>query len=168
MKKHFWKKLLIWTGFAALLIMLLLIGLQVIAYWPPHFKRSEMTIHTAAGHDIPYKIEIATTPHEQEYGLMFRRSMPKQAGMLFLFNPDFDPEKGVAFWMKNTKIPLDMIFVSDNGTINEVHANAQPDDLTPIAPAEPARAVVEINGGEAKSLGIKAGDKVVYPGFRAQ
>jgi len=134
---------------------------------PPRFAKAHITIQTMDGREIPYSVEVAITPYQHEYGLMFRRSMPKQSGMLFLFNPDSDPAKGAAFWMKNTKISLDMIFVRDDGTINEIHARAVPEDLTPIMPAEPAHAVIEINGGEAERLNIKAGDKVVYPGLGA-
>ena len=90
---------------------------------------------------------------------------PAMRACCFLFDPDFDSKDGVAFWMKNTLISLDMLFVRDDGTIYEIHPRAKPEDLTPIIPSGPARAVIEINGGEAESLNIKVGDKVVYPGF---
>ena len=92
---------------------------------------------------------------------MNRPSMPKDFGMMFIFNDE--QERG--FWMKNTLIPLDMIFIKKNGLIHHVHANAQPHDLTSVKSNGPVIAVFEINGGMAEKLNIKAGDMINHPFF---
>ncbi|UWQ20448.1 DUF192 domain-containing protein [Jannaschia sp. W003] len=106
-----------------------------------------------------FATELALSPEDQARGLMFRESMPSMAGMLFVY----DREQPVAFWMRNTLIPLDMIFVDESGTVTKVHAEAVPGDETPIPSGDPARAVLEINGGMAERLGIEAGDELRSP-----
>lgn len=101
-------------------------------------------------------VEVAGCPESQERGLMFRSSMDPDAGMLFNFH---DPQF-VSFWMKNTYIPLDMLFVRANGTISSIAENAKPMSLKPIASFEPVTVVIEINGGRARELGIGDGDLV--------
>ena len=106
----------------------------------------------------PVKIqaEVAADPASQEKGLMFRKSMAPDAGMLFDFHtPDFQ-----TFWMKNTVLPLDMIFIRADGVISSIAPNAVPYSETPIPSYEPVRAVLEINGGRAAQLGILPGDHV--------
>ncbi len=92
---------------------------------------------------------------------MFRREMDPDAGMVFVF----DPPQMVSFWMKNTFIPLDLIFVRSDGTISTVAANARTLSEDSIPSAEPVRAVIEINGGRAQALGIAPGDMVHAPQF---
>jgi uncharacterized membrane protein (UPF0127 family) len=92
---------------------------------------------------------------------MFRDSMPADHGMLF----DFQEPQPVAFWMKNTKIPLDMIFAATDGTILAIAADTKPFDETPIGPGVPVRAVLEVNAGTAARLGIAPGDRLVSPIF---
>ena len=92
---------------------------------------------------------------------MFRRSLAGDRGMIF----PYDPPQEVAFWMKNTLIPLDMVFIAGDGTIKHVHANAVPMSTDTIPSGYPVRAVLEINGGSAALLGIKPGDKVKHPIF---
>jgi uncharacterized membrane protein (UPF0127 family) len=104
------------------------------------------------------RVEVAATPEQQEAGLMFRRALGPDRGMIF----PYDPPQPVAFWMKNTLIPLDMIFIRSDGTIARV-ASARPLDLTPVPSGEPVAAVLEIAGGRAAALGIRAGDKVNWP-----
>jgi hypothetical protein len=104
-------------------------------------------------------VELATTPAEREQGLMFRKSLAPNAGMLFLY-PN---EQQVAFWMKNTLIPLDMLFLKTDGSIARIAHDAVPLDETPIPSNAEVRAVLEVNGGTAAALGIKEGDKVDYP-----
>lgn len=100
--------------------------------------------------------EVAADPAAQEKGLMFRTKLAPDAGMLFDFHaPDFQ-----TFWMKNTVIPLDMIFIRGDGTISSIAANATPYSETPIPSREPVRAVLEIDGGRAAQLGIEAGQRV--------
>lgn len=103
---------------------------------------------------VRFFVELADTPAEQAQGLMFRESMPRLSGMLFVYPQEAD----VAFWMRNTLIPLDMIFVDDEGVIVRVHPQAVPLDETPIPAGAPTLAVLEINGGLAAAFGISAGD----------
>jgi uncharacterized membrane protein (UPF0127 family) len=117
-----------------------------------------LIIH-AGGSAYKFEVELATTPAEREQGLMFRKSLAPNAGMLFLY-PN---EQQVAFWMKNTLIPLDMLFLKTDGSIARIAHNAVPLDETPIPSNAEVRAVLEVNGGTAAALGIKEGDKVDYP-----
>lgn len=114
-----------------------------------------------ARHD--FTVEIARTPVEQEVGLMYRKELAPGRGMLFEMGK---PAEKTAFWMKNTLIPLDMIFIAEDGTIVKIHANATPQSLTAISSDQPVTGVLEIAGGEAEKMGIKAGDKVDYPYFK--
>ena len=93
------------------------------------------------------------TPEGRAKGLMFRQHMPEDRGMLF----DFEREEPVAMWMRNTYIPLDMLFIRANGVVHRVHERAQPLDETTIPAGAPVRFVLELNGGVAAKLGIKAG-----------
>lgn len=124
------------------------------------FPKSELTIETAKG---PHKfaVEVATTPEQMEQGLMFRKSLAPDAGMIF----DFKTPQPAMMWMKNTLIPLDMLFVDAQGRIVNIHERAVPGSLETIGSAAPVRAVIELNGGTAARLGIKPGDRVVYPIF---
>ena len=127
----------------------------------PDFPVADLAIMRADGSTLPLKVEVATTMKQEMYGLMFRKSLPHDGGMIFIQ----DPERVASFWMKNTLIPLDMLFVRRDGTISQVAANAQPLDLSVIKSDEPVRGVIEINGGDAEKLHIQAGDKVIFPGF---
>lgn len=108
-----------------------------------------------------FSVELAVTPEERGRGLMFRESMPAQAGMLFFF----DPPRSVSFWMRNTLIPLDMIFADRTGVVKRVHANAIPGDETGIPGGNGIYAVLEINGGLAETLGIAPGSELRHPLF---
>lgn len=105
-----------------------------------------------------FKSEVARTSAEQAKGLMFRTAIGDDEGMIFLRNP---PDIA-AFWMRNTVIPLDIIFIGTDHRILNIAANAVPYDETPLPAAGPTLAVLEINGGLAAKLGIKAGDKVEW------
>lgn len=105
-----------------------------------------------------FMAEIADDDVEREKGLMFRKSMAKDSGMLFVFKY----ETAQNFWMKNTLIPLDIIFIERGGKIIKI-AEARPHDLKIISSGAPIVAALEINGGEAKKRGIKAGDRVIHP-----
>lgn len=107
---------------------------------------------------LPFKVEVARTGAEQAKGLMFRTAMGANEGMIFPFDP---PRAGVAFWMKNTVIPLDIIFIGADHRIVNI-ANAVPYSLDPLPAAGPVSGVLEINGGRAAQLGIAAGDKVEW------
>ena len=107
-----------------------------------------------------FAVEVADDPEERARGLMFVEELGPMEGMLFVYERESD---GIAFWMKNTLIPLDMIFADGEGTIVSVHAEAVPGDLTPIPAGAPARFVLEVPGGRAAALGIAAGDALAHP-----
>ncbi len=123
---------------------------------------SHLTVHTAKG-DFGFAVEIADTPALRQKGLMFRQSLAPDAGMLF----DFGSEQQVAFWMQNTLIPLDMLFIAADGTIRNIHVNARPLDPTAIPSDGAVRFVLEIAGGRSVEIGAKAGDKISYPRVEA-
>lgn len=106
-----------------------------------------------------FEVEVVDTDATRSRGLMFREELAPNAGMLF----DFIDERPVSFWMENTFIPLDMIFARSDGTIARVHANAVPQDRSPIPSGEPVQFVLEIPGGRAAELGIEAGDVLIHP-----
>ncbi|QDL93403.1 DUF192 domain-containing protein [Paroceanicella profunda] len=110
---------------------------------------------------VRFSVELADDAAERAQGLMFRESMPKFSGMLFVY----DQPAEAHFWMKNTLIPLDMLFLDATGTVRHIHPQAVPGDLTPIPSEGPALAVLEINGGLAARLGLKAGDVMRHPAF---
>lgn len=116
---------------------------------------SQAVLHTKKG-DFPFHIEVADTEAGRERGLMFRRSLAPDAGMLF----DFFTPQPVEFWMVNTYIPLDMVFIAADGTVKTVHPNAVPEDPTPIPSGAPVRFVLEIAGGRAAEIGLEPGDKL--------
>lgn len=108
-----------------------------------------------------FAIEIADTPSKRAQGLMFVEQMPTLAGMLFIY----ERPQNVSFWMKNTLIPLDMLFVSPQGEVLALHENAVPGDLTPIFGGDGVQMVLEINGGLASRFGIAVGDVLQHPSF---
>jgi len=108
-----------------------------------------------------FTIEIARTPDEQAQGLMFREEMPQFNGMLFVY----DQPHRVSFWMKNTLIPLDMLFIDESGIVKRVHSNAVPLDTTPISGGDGVQYILEINGGLAGMLRLTEGAEVRYSGI---
>jgi uncharacterized membrane protein (UPF0127 family) len=124
------------------------------------FATADLTIVSANGHHR-FTVELAETPAQMEQGLMFRRSLAPDAGMLF----DFKQPTVATMWMHNTLIPLDMLFVDKSGRIVNIHERAVPQSEAIIAAAAPVRAVIELNGGTAARLGIKPGDRVIFPIF---
>ncbi len=110
---------------------------------------------------VRFSVEVADSQQERAVGLMNRPSMPASTGMLFIY-----PRTGpVAFWMRNTLIPLDMVFADVRGVVQHVHHNAIPLDETSIPGGNAVRYVLEINGGLAKSLGIGVGTEMQHPGI---
>ena len=105
-----------------------------------------------------FVVEVARTPQEQAVGLMNRQSLAPDRGMIF----PYDPPQPAAFWMKNTLIPLDMIFIRPDGTIARIAENTVPLSLEPVPSLEPVAAVLELAGGRSAELGIKAGDRVEW------
>ncbi|WP_036797559.1 DUF192 domain-containing protein [Leisingera caerulea] len=108
-----------------------------------------------------FEVEIADSEAERAQGLMFREELPRGAGMLFVY----DQPQPAAFWMKNTLIPLDIIFLDELGRVTSVHENAVPGDLTPIPGGNRVFAVLEINGGLARRYGISAGTQMRHQIF---
>jgi uncharacterized protein len=108
-----------------------------------------------------FAVELASTPEEQAKGLMYRRQLPEGQGMLF----DFHREQPTSFWMKNTYIPLDMIFIRGDGRILRIAENTVPLSETLVPSGGPVRAVLEVNAGTAKKLGIAPGDRVGHAIF---
>jgi uncharacterized protein len=106
-----------------------------------------------------FSVEVADDADERRNGLMFRAELPPASGMLFVYETPRSP----SFWMKNTLIPLDMIFADQTGTVTRVHANAVPGDLSQIEGGDGVRFVLEINGGLAGKLGIAPGAVFRHP-----
>jgi uncharacterized membrane protein (UPF0127 family) len=119
-------------------------------------------IHTAAEKVVVVSLEVASTPDAMAHGLMYRSALPDGHGMLFVFPDDGDHQ----FWMKNTLIPLDMLFVAADGRIVGIHADATPLSTAPITVGSPSRWVVEVPGGFARRSGIATGDRVELAGVR--
>ena len=113
---------------------------------------------THAGKAHVFKAELAQSPQEQAKGLMFRTSLGPDEAMLF----PFDPPKAASFWMRNTVIPLDLLFIAPDGRVTNIAAQAKPYDESKLKSAGAVKAVLEIPGGRAKELGLAAGDVVDY------
>ncbi|MBD3677041.1 MAG: DUF192 domain-containing protein [Rhodobacteraceae bacterium] len=108
-----------------------------------------------------FQVEISDDPEERNRGLMFRESMPRSAGMLFIYE---EPQR-VAFWMRNTLISLDMIFLDPSGTVTRIHENAVPLDETPIPGGNNIQSVLEVNAGIVSLYGIDEGSELRHPGL---
>ena len=124
------------------------------------FKKSMLTIKTAK-FNTKFSVEMAISAQQQSQGLMFRRSMAADAGMLF----DYRIPQRISMWMKNTYIPLDMIFIGSDGKVINIAERTIPQSETVISSKGRARAVLEVNGGTASRLGIKPGDQVKHSIF---
>lgn len=118
-----------------------------------------LTIETAGG-PRAFQVEVMRTDEQRQRGLMFRRHMPEDRGMLF----DFKTEQPVSMWMKNTYLPLDMLFIGKDGTVTSIAENAEPMSER-IIPGGMVLGVLEINAGVAAKLGLKPGDQVRHPMF---
>lgn len=116
-----------------------------------------LTIRSANG-EHRFTVAVAATAEQQERGLMFRRSLGPDEGMIF----PYDPPQNVAFWMRNTLIPLDIVYIRSDGTIVRI-TNAKALDETPLPSGEPVAVVLEIRGGRAAELGIQEGDVATWP-----
>ena len=143
-----------WTGFV-LLGFLLAVGPARPA------ELSTLEIASKTGVHV-FAVEIADTEAQRAKGLMFRKELPDGQGMLF----DFQREQEVSFWMKNTYIPLDMIFIRGDGRILRIAENTTPLSTRIIPSGGPVRAVLEVIGGTARKFGIAPGDQVAYPIFK--
>jgi uncharacterized membrane protein (UPF0127 family) len=136
------------------------LGLAAIIAFAPLAACSDegkLVLHTASG-DHAFHVEVVDTPEGRSKGLMFVQELADDAGMLF----DFKEERPVSFWMQNTLIPLDMVFVGADGVVKTVHANARPMDTTSIPSGAPVQYVLEIPGGVAASIGLQPGDTMIH------
>ncbi|HEY2071891.1 MAG TPA: DUF192 domain-containing protein [Rhizomicrobium sp.] len=147
-------------GFVALMALVLVACSKAAEKSPIGLKMETITIDTDQG-TRTFQVEIADNDAERERGLMFRKAMEADHGMLFVFERD----EGVAFWMKNTILPLDLIFIRSDGSISSVAANATPQSTQEIPSAEMIRGVLEINAGKAMELDIIPGDVVHAKAF---
>jgi hypothetical protein len=154
----------VWLGLAAALLSACSPGAGGAAPAPTPAVHPEsglkvipLTVTSASG-THRFKVEVAASPAEQARGLMFRTKLRPDEGMIFPMNPP----RGASFWMKNTVISLDLIFIAPDGRISNIAAQAIPYDLTPLTSVGPVKAVLEIPGGRAAELGIAAGDKVAW------
>ncbi len=128
------------------------------------FESTGLVIGTGADRH-EFNVELASTPDQRSQGLMFRREMARDAGMLF----DFGPRYGRAsMWMKNTYIPLDMLFIKPDGEIESIAERTTPHSLVAVSSRGSVRYVLELNGGTAARLGIGPGDRVELPGKSAE
>lgn len=148
------------TRFAILLAPLMMVVGLLAAGHVAAAELHPLEIVTKAGVQV-FSVEEAKTDEERERGLMFRTSLPEGQGMIF----DFSPEQNVSMWMKNTLIPLDMIFIRADGRILRIAENTKIRSEDIIPSGGPVRAVVEVIAGTAKKFGIAPGDKVSYAGL---
>ncbi|MGZ3216722.1 DUF192 domain-containing protein [Paracoccus sp. T5] len=136
---------------------------------PADCSEQRVLIDTPAG-VVDVAVELADTPERRAIGLMYRQDLPNGQGMLFIY----EAPQPVSFWMRNTLIPLDMIFLDDAGVIRHIHRNARPLDETSIPGAavgdpDPNRLMVlEIAGGEAERLGLRTGQVMAHPALDAR
>ncbi|GLQ09916.1 hypothetical protein GCM10007913_18480 [Devosia yakushimensis] len=117
----------------------------------------KLVLHSATG-DYNFNVEVVDTPESRAQGLMYRQELADDTGMLF----DFKGEQPVSFWMRNTFIPLDMIFVDAKGVVKNIHVNARPHDPTGIPSDGPVQFVLEIPGGRSVEIGLKPGDTMEH------
>jgi len=149
----------VWARNLAALGLLALLAAADGAARAEGLERLEVVTGTGAH---AFQVEIAADDAARERGLMNRRFLPADHGMLFEF-PETAP---VSFWMKNTYIPLDMVFISGAGVVTNVVARAEPLSERVIPSGPPCAAVLELNGGVAASIGVKVGDSVRHPFFK--
>jgi len=143
---------------ALILARLLLLSVLVTACGVVRPETRTLRIHTAAGTTVNYHVEVATTSARQHRGLMFRKSMTPDHGMLFVYHRS----QTLYMWMKNTYLPLDMLFIDEHGRIATIAAHARPLNTDIISSGTPVRAVLELNAGEADRHGVKVGDRVEW------
>lgn len=144
------------------LLLLLLLAAAAPAAAQATFETASLSIETAAGETHDFQVEIAETGEQRAQGLMFRREMAADAGMLFLFGGS----EVRAMWMKNTIIPLDMLFIDETGKIVRIAERTVPYSERAIVSGGPVSAVLELNAGTASRLAIKPGDRVRHPAFK--
>ena len=131
-------------------------GAQEITVPQPDLPKEKLVIVTRDGKRHDFDVEMALSPQQQETGLMFRKTVPADGGMLF----DWGSPRESMMWMRNTVSSLDMLFINSDGTIRRIAENTTPESLATIDSGGAVRATLELAAGTARSLGIHAGDKV--------
>lgn len=149
--------------FGSALVALFLCLVPLVANADVVFDRAPLTVTTANGKVHTFSVELALDNDQRARGLMFRRTMPKDAGMLF----DFGTTRQVMMWMRNTYLPLDMLFIARDGKVMTIHENAVPLSESIIDSRVPVAFVLELNAGVVKRLGIAEGDHVDAPRIAA-
>lgn len=145
-----------------LLALLALVPAVALAQSPeptgpqPELPKEKLVITTRDGTQLVFNVEMATAPMQQITGLMFRTSVPADGGMLF----DWGTSRDSQMWMKNTLVPLDMVFINQDGTIRSIAENTVPESLAVIDSRGPVRATLELAAGTTARLNIRVGDKV--------
>ena len=139
----------------AVAALLLLFLSQAVAQ--TSVEQEDLLIQTKSGRVHNFTVELALTPEQRSQGLMHRESMPQDHGMLF----DFGEPRPVSMWMRNTPLPLDMLFIQRDGTISHIHRKAVPFSEAIIDSRGPVHFVLELNGGRAAALGIEVGDRAM-------
>lgn len=122
------------------------------------FETTSLVIETAGGGSLKFRVELALSPAQQAQGLMFRQKLAPDAGMLFVY----ETPQAASFWMQNTYVSLDMLFVGEDGRIELIHEKATPLSTKPINGPARTKAVLEVVAGTAARLGIRVGDKVIH------
>ena len=144
---------------AALVSLALAAALLAQAILPARAAElGEVTIETSEGRVHVFRVEIVTTPEEMALGLMFRRELAADAGMLFVY----EEARETSFWMQNTFLPLDMLFINADGSIRHIAERTIPLSTASVPSHGPVRAVLEVNGGTSERLGISVGDQVYW------
>jgi uncharacterized membrane protein (UPF0127 family) len=141
-------------AFLALLFLFLACG-SMTARAQETFSTESLAIEKNNGDKIEFTVELALTGGQRQQGLMFRKTMSENHGMLF----DFGGMRDVTMWMRNTFLPLDMIFFGPDGVITHIHENAVPHSESIISSRGPVKYVLEVNGGLTRKLGIRPGDR---------
>ncbi|MBY0338672.1 MAG: DUF192 domain-containing protein [Acetobacteraceae bacterium] len=127
----------------------------------PRLREEPLVIVTRDGTRHSFRVEMAVRPEDQMIGMMFRREMADDEGMLF----DWGSPRESAMWMRNTLIPLDMVFIAADGRIHRIHERAVPLSLATIESNGPVRATLELKGGIAERLNLRVGDRVLHRSF---
>jgi uncharacterized membrane protein (UPF0127 family) len=148
----------------ARLLAAFVVTLSLFANFGAHAANFQpLEIATKSGVQV-FSVEMATTEEEKQKGLMFRKELPDGKGMLF----DFSPEQQISMWMKNTYIPLDMIFIRADGRILRIAENTEPMSTKIISSGGLAKGVLEVIAGTAQKYGIAPGDRVAHPLFNSR
>ncbi|MBZ9788714.1 DUF192 domain-containing protein [Rhizobium sp. 3T7] len=142
---------------SALAALFFIIALPALSQEPMTFDKEPLIIQTASGKRLNFIVEIADTNEQRQRGLMYRKEMAEDAGMIF----DFGVSRRVQMWMENTILPLDMLFVDSTGTVRSIKQNAVPYSRDIIDSMTEVKYVIELNAGVTAKLGIKPGDKAM-------